>query len=185
MRQPNFKPVVLGVVAMGWIAWWSPEAAADKSMHGGGEFQMMDTNGDGKVSADEHAAGAKKMFEMMDVNKDGKVTAAEMDEAHERMMAMREGKGSDKTPDKTADKKPEKKPEAKGMSAAEKIKVVDTNGDGVLTAEEHVAGSKMMFEKMDTDSRRILEQGRACRRSRQDDAQGFEIGAQPVITFRP
>ena len=37
------------------------------------------------------------------------------------------------------------------MSSAEKIKVIDTNGDGALSAEEHAAGSKMMFEKMDTD----------------------------------
>ena len=37
------------------------------------------------------------------------------------------------------------------MSSAEKIKVVDTNGDGTLTAEEHAAGSKRMFEKMDTN----------------------------------
>ena len=37
------------------------------------------------------------------------------------------------------------------VSSAEKIKVVDTNGDGVLTAQEHAAGSKAMFTKMDTD----------------------------------
>jgi Ca2+-binding EF-hand superfamily protein len=37
------------------------------------------------------------------------------------------------------------------MSSAEKIKVVDTNRDGMLTAEEHAAGSKKMFDKMDTD----------------------------------
>jgi Ca2+-binding EF-hand superfamily protein len=37
------------------------------------------------------------------------------------------------------------------MSAAEKIKTVDANGDGVLTAEEHAAASAAMFGKMDTD----------------------------------
>jgi Ca2+-binding EF-hand superfamily protein len=37
------------------------------------------------------------------------------------------------------------------MSAADKIKVVDADGDGVLTAEEHRAGSRKMFEQMDTD----------------------------------
>jgi Ca2+-binding EF-hand superfamily protein len=37
------------------------------------------------------------------------------------------------------------------MSSAEKIKVIDTDGDGKLTAEEHAAGSRQMFSKMDTD----------------------------------
>jgi Ca2+-binding EF-hand superfamily protein len=93
-------------------------------------FQKMDANGDGKISADEHAAGAKMMFDKMDANKDGKVTAAEMDAAHEQIT------GKAKTPQ---------------MSSADKIKMVDTNKDGVLSSEEHVAGAKMMFDKMDTD----------------------------------
>ena len=46
------------------------------------EFKAMDANRDGKVSREEHAAGARGMFEKMDANKDGKVTAAEMDAAH-------------------------------------------------------------------------------------------------------
>jgi Ca2+-binding EF-hand superfamily protein len=52
------------------------------------------------------------------------------------------------------------------MSSAEKIKAIDTNGDGALSAEEHAAGSKMMFDKMDTDkdgylSKAELEAGHA------------------------
>ncbi len=107
-----------------------------------GMFKKMDGNGDGKISADEHAAGARKMFEMMDADKDGKVTAAEMTAAHGRMMG---GKGEHH----------EKAHKGDGadteLSAAEKIKVVDGNGDGVLTAEEHAAGSKTMFDKMDSN----------------------------------
>jgi EF hand len=44
------------------------------------------------------------------------------------------------------------------MSAADKIKVVDSDGDGILTAEEHAAGSRAMFEKMDTDKDGFLTQ---------------------------
>jgi Ca2+-binding EF-hand superfamily protein len=95
------------------------------------EMKAMDTNGDGKVSAEEHAAGASRMFETMDANKDGKVTAVEMEGAHQRVTGKKATKGE--------------------MPAADKIKAVDTNGDGVLTAEEHRAGSKSMFERMDTD----------------------------------
>ncbi len=93
-------------------------------------FAAMDTNGDGKISADEHAAGAKRMFDTMDADHDGKVTAAEMTAARDKMGA---------------------KPMANQMSAADKIKAIDTDGDGVLTAEEHAAGSRSMFDRMDTD----------------------------------
>jgi EF-hand domain pair/EF hand len=106
-------------------------AADSKSAPADAEFTKMDSNKDGKVSADEHAAGAKQMFDTMDRNKDGKVTATEMDAAHQRVTG--------------------KKATESDMPAVEKIKVVDKDGDGILTAEEHAAGSRSMFEKMDTD----------------------------------
>ncbi len=95
------------------------------------EFSKMDTNKDGRVSAEEHATGAKLMFDAMDANKDGKVTAAEMDAAHKRVTGVKAAKDD--------------------LSAAEKIKVIDKDGDGILSAEEHAAGSRSMFEKMDTN----------------------------------
>src|SRR5262245_51828685 len=97
-------------------------AGGDKGDSANHELQMMDTNHDGKISEAEHAAGAKKMFTMMDANKDGKVTADEMDAAHKKMM------GKDAS--------------AHDMSSADKIKAVDADGDGVLTAAEHEAASK-------------------------------------------
>jgi Ca2+-binding EF-hand superfamily protein len=95
------------------------------------QFRMMDANRDGKVSAREHAAGAKKMFGMMDVNRNGKVTSAEMTSATKKVTG--------------------KEASASDLSAGEKIKVVDSNGDGILTAAEHAAASRAMFAKMDTD----------------------------------
>lgn len=94
------------------------------------QFSKMDTNKDGRVSAKEHAAGAKQMFDAMDANKDGKVTAAEMDAAHERITGTKATKGD--------------------MTSAEKIKAIDKDGDGILSAEEHAVGSRSMFERMDT-----------------------------------
>jgi len=44
-----------------------------------------------------------------------------------------------------------KKAGDKKLSSKEKIKVVDTDGDGILTAAEHESGSKSMFDRMDGD----------------------------------
>ena len=105
--------------------------AGPKAAKPDAEFAAMDTNKDGKVSAEEHAAASKKMFATMDANKDGKVTAAEMTAAHQRVTG--------------------KKAKKSDMSAADKIKIIDTNADGILTAEEHAAGSRAMFGNMDAD----------------------------------
>jgi len=106
-------------------------ASADAHAAATGMFQDMDTNGDDKVSPGEHAAGARKMFETMDANGDGKVTAAEMTAANDTTKSH--------------------KADATEMSSADKIKVIDTNGDGMLSAQEHAAGATMMFDKMDTN----------------------------------
>ena len=124
----SFRTVALvGGVMLASLAF----GAGPKAPKPDAEFAAMDTNTDGKMSAEEHAAASKKMFDMMDANKDGKVTAAEMTAAHQRVTG--------------------KKAKKSDMSATDKIKVIDTDGDGILTAEEHAAGSRAMFEKMDTD----------------------------------
>jgi Ca2+-binding EF-hand superfamily protein len=132
----TFKELRRGVLALsmaGGLVLSAPAALA----HGGMvDFKSMDANGDGKISTDEHEAAAKKMFERMDANKDGIVTTAEMDAAHEQVAGKKTERGE--------------------MSAADKIKVIDTNGDGQLSAEEHEAGAKKMFEKMDTDHDGII-----------------------------
>ena len=96
-----------------------------------GDPPKMDTNGDGMISASEHAAGSQQMFDTMDANKDGNVTAAEMDAHHQTR--MNEGKST------------------MPMSSADKIKSKDTNGDGQLSAAENAAGAQRNFAKMDAN----------------------------------
>lgn len=96
----------------------------------GDKFKTMDSNADGMVSAEEHAAGVRSMFTQMDANRDGNVTAAEMDAGHK--MKMKDDKGM-------------------RMSSADKIAKMDTDGDGKLSLAEHEAGAKAKFSEMDTD----------------------------------
>jgi Ca2+-binding EF-hand superfamily protein len=122
-------------------------------------MQMMDKDGDGKVSAAEHADGVKTMFTKMDANKDGQVTAAEMDAMHDSMKdkghaAARTDGGPNEQ--KMADKKAYDdtgtgKSMPKMMSSEQKIAKMDTNNDGKLSAAEHSAGAKQMFSQMDAD----------------------------------
>ena len=58
------------------------EAGHDMPRHGG--MAMMDADGDGAVTAAEHAAVAQAMFTKADANADGRLT-------HEEMMAMHQG----------------------------------------------------------------------------------------------
>ena len=125
-------------------------ALATSAYAGGGsgqaELKMMDTDQDGSISSTEHAAGAKKMFEKMDADGDGIVTAQEMGAAHKDMPTARSDESSRQPTPGTSDAsgKPLKNPSAK-------IKAIDTDGDGAITAAEHEAGSKKMFGKMDKD----------------------------------
>jgi Ca2+-binding EF-hand superfamily protein len=126
-------------IALGLVS--AHALGADESMpksSAEAEMKIMDTNHDGKITAMEHTVGAKKMFEMMDSNENGMVTPAEMDVSHRKMMGAH-------------GPKPE-------MSSAEKIKVVDKDQDGELSAEEHFTASREMFDRMDSDGDRALTQ---------------------------
>ena len=127
-HKVSFSSVVLvGAAMLASLAF----AAEPKSAKPDAEFMTMDADKDGKVSAKEHAKATRKMFDAIDANGDGQVTAAEMDAAYKRVTG--------------------KKAKKSDLSSAEKIKVVDTDRDGTLTAAEHAAASSSMFEKMDTD----------------------------------
>ncbi|HJW45913.1 MAG TPA: hypothetical protein VJ484_05435 [Lysobacter sp.] len=122
-RRAGIVGVMLGglLVAAGAWAGGNP---ADK-------FKAMDTNGDGMISANEHASGVRAMFDRMDANRDGNVTTAEMDASHKM-------KGGDKGMQHD-------------MSSADKIAKMDTNGDGMMSSSEHDAGAQTKFIEMDSD----------------------------------
>jgi len=111
----------------------------------------MDANGDGRISRAEHAAGARKMFDKMDANHDGIVTAAEMDAPARRKPTGRH----------------------RPVVVGRKIKAIDIDGDGQLTAAEHAAGSDSMFSKMDTDGDGFLTKSELAAVTRSSEGQGL------------
>ena len=122
------------------VALVASSLAAGVSLAGSdmSSFKSMDANGDGKISMEEHTAAAKKMFDAMDANHDAKVTAAEMEAAHEKVTGRKSQPGE--------------------KTAAEKIRAIDKNNNGVASAGEHEAASKRMFDVMDLDRDGLLSQ---------------------------
>jgi Ca2+-binding EF-hand superfamily protein len=125
-RPNRFAGLVLGV-AGACVVGLPAAAFADQQP----PFESMDTNGDGKISPAEDAAVAARMFETMDANRDHKVTVTEMAAAYQKTTGAKADKGA--------------------TTAAEIMKMVDSNGDGVLSADEHAALAKAMFATMDAN----------------------------------
>lgn len=96
----------------------------------GDEWQKMDADGDGMVTAAESGTAARDMFSRADGDGDGRVTAAEMQAAH-----------ADKAGDsgKTA------------QDFNEKIRKMDGNNDGGVSADEFAATAREKHDKADAD----------------------------------
>ena len=106
-------------------------ALSGAALAGDDKLERLDTDKDGKVSQTEYTTGSKASFAKLDTDADGKVTAAEMDAAY---VTSKPGVGA-----------------AKVESSAEKIKTLDTDGDGALSSIEHEASSRTMFDQLDAD----------------------------------
>lgn len=113
----------------------------------GDRFKDMDTNGDGMISASEHAARVTAKFQDMDADRDGRLTVAEVDAGMKAMKsdAMgkdRMGKGMGQGMGMGM---------GQAMTASEKIASMDTDGDGAVSSAEHDAWARNRFTEMDGD----------------------------------
>jgi Ca2+-binding EF-hand superfamily protein len=104
-------------------------------------LRLLDTDRDGRISADEHRRGARDMFRRMDRDGDGKVTVEEMD-------AVRRGLD-----------------DAEGASR-DRLREVDRDGDGVLGEEEHLAATRVVFDASDANGDGHLERSEPVRAQR-------------------
>lgn len=117
-------------------------------------FAKLDTNGDGKVTAEERKAlrdaRIAERFKRLDADGNGAVTLEEMQASH------------DKRPDAARMKDGERKfrpAKAHGHGFGARggmLGKMDANKDGVITKEEFMAPALARFDKMDTDRDGVL-----------------------------
>jgi Ca2+-binding EF-hand superfamily protein len=124
-------PAVLVVMAFAGMAAL-PGAVAQTATSPAGHG-----HGQGMVSAQQHATGASAMFKRMDADGDGYATAAEM-EAFGSMMGAVHGRAAGM-------------PMGAGMMMPAMMGMIDSDGDGSVSAQEHAAAAKARFERLDAD----------------------------------
>lgn len=127
----------LSTVALAVAAACSLSLPASAGDGPGCQKQQMvqDVEGNGQLTASSHSAGAAKRFATMDADSDGKVTAAEIGAS----------RGAEAIAWATEQ-----------LSASDKIKKLDANRDGMLSAKEYADGSQAMFQSLDTDGDGVL-----------------------------
>jgi Ca2+-binding EF-hand superfamily protein len=119
MRHSRFLAVAAALVCP--LAAHAAESVQDR-------FQSMDTNHDGRVSAEEQAAAARAMFKQLDVDLDGSISVEEMRLTRK---AMEEP--------------------ASEEQVRQAIAAMDSNADGKVDADEHMAMANALFKRTDAN----------------------------------
>jgi hypothetical protein len=94
-------------------------------------FARADSNGDGRVSPDEHREAAKAAFDAIDADHNYSITTEEIDVAS----PQRDGE----------------------LSAAQRIALIDGNDDGILSDDENRLAAEAEFERLDVNGDGALE----------------------------
>ncbi len=177
-------------LVMGAILTASPVMAAKQGGPGGahgmeGErptpFEMMDTDRDGKVTAEELNAHLSARFKMLDQNADGYFTSEDVNLLREKVSALQEassefgdppppppppppsesaGDAEEDGPERRAkhrgrDHGP-KGPHGKAGLPDKMIAHLDRDGDGKVSKEEFTRRAEIMMEQMDVNGDSIL-----------------------------
>ncbi len=127
------KAIILGSVAgLGLsLAALGAMAQPGEGRPGGGGFDRLDTDGDGKITVEEFSARHQALIEAADTDGDGAVSKEEMKAYHEaRRKEWREKRNPDKNKDGVVDR-------YEFMAAAEaRFERMDKDGDSVISEDE-------------------------------------------------
>lgn len=104
-----------------------------------GEFEVVDTNDDGRVSSGEHEVSVRAAFDRMDGNADDKLTQAEIDAAGKEFLRHVYAGGTFLGA-------------AAEPTTAEKLQRLDANQDGLIAQGEYAAAGAAKFQKMDINN---------------------------------
>ena len=159
-RRATFLVRHLDKAGNGYVTQDEFLAAATK------RFARMDKNGDGKLTLEEltaprgrrgagssdesgnRAQFARKRFDALDANHDGVVTQAEYLAAATAMYRQFDAQGNGKVTASEIASSP--KAQERIEHAAQRIvKRLDTNGDGVVSQSEYLAGAQRRFARLD------------------------------------
>ena len=115
----------------------SPDAVAEPAPDPvQAEFERLDRDGDGRITASENAADAKDRFDAMDTDHNYHVSEREMDDAQRPG-----GDGSI----------------ASQISGADAIRAMDPNGNGELSVSEHENAAEARFRGLDANADGVLD----------------------------
>jgi len=136
--------------------------AARKSEKQARSFERLDVNGDGVITQDEYSTSInnrraekkERRAERRDINKDGTVDDQDRELWKEKRAEMRKNRS-----DRRAKKR-------SGGERGNHWKKIDTNGDGLVSAQEYSAGADRMFERFDANGDGVLSKGEGRKKRR-------------------
>lgn len=138
--KPVVKYSVLGALSLGFAGLAIAGPALAKGDHGerqGPRFEILDSNADGFVTAEEMEARRLARFTEQDTDQDGFLSLEEMQAG---TMKRLEGKGRQHDAEKMADR------------SQRMLRYMDENGDGKVAFDEMPGdGAARMISRFDTD----------------------------------
>lgn len=113
--------------------------ASSSAQASAGEFEMLDSNDDERVSSGEYEVWVRAVYDRMDTNADDKMTPAEVEAAGREFLRYVYLGGT--LLGGTAE-----------PTDAEKLQRLDANQDGLISQGEYADAGAAKYQKMDVDN---------------------------------